>query len=71
MMTFMSLLPQRLWQTYASVKHYYAYARSSEFMHSTLMEALVWARVPGDVVFGIGVFAFVAFVFQAFRKRAH
>ena len=71
MMTFMSLLPQGLWQTYASVKHYYAYARSSEFMHSTLMEALVWARVPGDVVFGIGVFAFVAFVFQAFRKRAH
>jgi nitric oxide reductase subunit B len=69
MMTFLSLLPQGLWQTYASVKHYYAYARSAEFMHSTLMEALVWARVPGDVVFSIGVFAFVAFVFLAFRKK--
>jgi len=70
MMTFLSLLPQGLWQTYASVKHGYAYARSAEFIHSTLMEALVWARVPGDLVFGIGVFAFVAFVLQAFRKRA-
>jgi nitric oxide reductase subunit B len=31
------------------------------------MEALVWMRVPGDVVFGVGVFAFAAFVYQAFR----
>jgi nitric oxide reductase subunit B len=30
------------------------------------MEALVWARVPGDIVFSIGVFAFVWFVFRAF-----
>jgi len=70
MMTFLSLLPQGLWQTYASVKHGYAYARSADFMYGTLMEAFVWARVPGDLVFGIGVFAFVAFVLQAFRKRA-
>ncbi|MFN3239119.1 MAG: cbb3-type cytochrome c oxidase subunit I, partial [Pseudomonadales bacterium] len=69
MMTFLSLLPQGLWQTYASVKHYYAYARSAEFMHSNLMEAFVWARVPGDVVFAIGVFAFVLFVYQAFAGR--
>jgi len=68
MMTFLSLLPQGLWQTYASVKHYYAYARSADFMHSTLMEAFVWARVPGDIVFSIGTFAFLGFVFQAFRK---
>lgn len=66
MMTFLSLLPQGLWQTYASVKYYYAYARSAEFMHSALMEGLVWARVPGDVVFSVGVFAFALFVFQAF-----
>ena len=69
MMTFLSLLPQGLWQTYASIKHYYAYARSAEFMHSTLMESLVWARVPGDVVFSVGVFALALFVFQAFRDN--
>jgi nitric oxide reductase subunit B len=70
MMTFLSLLPQGLWQTYASIKHYYAYARTAEFMHSGLMEGLVWARVPGDIVFSIGVFAFAIFVVQAFLKKA-
>jgi nitric oxide reductase subunit B len=68
MMTLLSLLPQGLWQTYASIKHYYAYARSAEFMHSAVMEGLVWARVPGDIVFGIGVLAFALFVLQAFRN---
>ncbi|MCB1694027.1 MAG: nitric-oxide reductase large subunit, partial [Pseudomonadales bacterium] len=68
MMTFLSLLPEGLWQTYASIKHYYAYARTAEFMHSTLMEGLVWARVPGDIVFAVGVFAFALFVWQAFRN---
>ena len=67
MMTFLSLLPQGLWQTYNSIKHYYAFARSAEFMHSPLMEGLVWARVPGDVVFAVGVGAFALFVWQAFR----
>lgn len=69
MMTFLSLLPQGLWQTYAAIKHYYAFARSAEFMHSWVMEGLVWARVPGDVVFSIGVFALAIFVFQAFYRR--
>ena len=67
MMTFLSLLPQGLWQTYASVNEYYALARSAEFVHSGIMEGLVWARVPGDVVFAVGVFAFALFVWQAFR----
>jgi nitric oxide reductase subunit B len=30
------------------------------------METLVWMRVPGDLVFAVGVFAFAAFVAQAF-----
>jgi nitric oxide reductase subunit B len=35
------------------------------------MQALVWARVPGDIVFGVGALAFAAFMAQAFlRKRA-
>ena len=66
MMTFLSLLPQGLWQTYASISEYYALARSEEFMHSALMEGLVWARVPGDIVFAVGVFALALFVFRAF-----
>jgi len=66
MMTCLSLLPQGIWQTYASIEHGYAYARSAEFIHSPIMEGLVWARVPGDIVFSVGVFAFVWFVFRAF-----
>jgi nitric oxide reductase subunit B len=66
MMVFLSLLPQGLWQTYASFTHYYAYARSAEFIHSPVMQALVWARVPGDIMFGIGALAFAAFTVQAF-----
>ncbi|MCC6207175.1 MAG: nitric-oxide reductase large subunit [Gammaproteobacteria bacterium] len=66
MMTFLSLLPQGVLQTYASIEHGYSFARSAEFIHSPIMQMLVWARVPGDIVFSIGVFAFVWFVFRAF-----
>jgi nitric oxide reductase subunit B len=68
MMVFLSLLPQGLWQTYQSFTHGYAYARSAEVIHSPVMEALVWARVPGDIVFGIGALAFAAFVVLAFTS---
>jgi nitric oxide reductase subunit B len=73
MMVFLSLLPQGLWQTYASFTHDYAYARSAEVIHGPVMQALVWARVPGDVVFGVGALCFAAFVILAFlppRKAA-
>jgi nitric oxide reductase subunit B len=33
------------------------------------MQALVWARVPGDLVFSVGVAAFGAFVVRAFWSR--
>jgi nitric oxide reductase subunit B len=66
MMTFLSLLPQGVLQTYTSIEHGYAYARSAEFIHSPIMQALVWARVPGDVVFAFGVFAFAWFMLRAF-----
>jgi nitric oxide reductase subunit B len=71
MMVFGSLLPQGLLQTYASFSESYAYARSAEFVHSNVMEALVWARVPGDVVFSVGVFAFVLFVYRAFAEKTY
>ena len=66
MMVFLSLLPQGLWQTYASFTRDYAYARSAEVIQGPVMQALVWARVPGDLVFACGVLAFAAFVVQAF-----
>ena len=69
MMVFLSLFPQGLYQTYHSFTHDYAYARSAEVIHSPVMQALVWVRVPGDMVFTVGVFAFVWFVFKAFTAR--
>ncbi|MDI1226409.1 MAG: nitric-oxide reductase large subunit [bacterium] len=69
MMTFLSLLPQGVLQTYTSIEKGYSFARSAEFIHSPIMQAFVWARVPGDVVFSIGVFAFVWFVFRAFMQK--
>ena len=69
MMVFLSLLPAGLWQAYASFEHDYAYARSAEFLHSPIMQGLVWARVPGDIVFGIGALAFAGFMAQAFLAR--
>lgn len=69
MMLVMSLMPQGIWQAYHSYKVGYWYARSAEFMHSDLMENLVWARVPGDIVFGIGVLALTIFVVKLFWPR--
>lgn len=69
MMTFLSLLPQGVIQTYVSIEQGYWYARNAEFMHSPLMEGLVWARVPGDIVFAVGVVAFVWFVYRAFMPK--
>ena len=66
MMTFLSLLPQGIWQTYASASQGYYYARSAEFVQSSIMHFLVWMRVPGDVVFSVGVGAFAVFMYQAF-----
>lgn len=69
MMVFLSLFPQGLWQTYISFTQDYVTARSAETIHSPVMQALVWARVPGDIVFGIGALAFAAFAAQAFSQR--
>ena len=69
MMTFLSLLPQGLLQAHQSITVDYVSSRSAEFMQSDIMHALVWARVPGDVVFSIGVFAFALFVFKAFTAK--
>ncbi|WP_426370303.1 nitric-oxide reductase large subunit [Pseudocolwellia sp. HL-MZ7] len=67
MMTFLSLLPQGILQTYVSIEQGYSFARSAEFIQSPIMQTLVWARVPGDIVFSFGVVCFCWFVFKAFR----
>jgi nitric oxide reductase subunit B len=69
MMVFLSLFPQGLFQTYQSFTHDYAYARSAEIVHSPVMQALVWMRVPGDLVFTIGVVAFAIFMVRALFGR--
>lgn len=57
MMILFALLPAGLWQTYNASIHGYWFVRSADFIHSTVMETLVWARVPGDVIFAFGAFA--------------
>lgn len=69
MMTFLSLLPQGLYQAYQSITVDYVSSRSAEFMQSDIMHSFVWARVPGDVVFAVGVFAFALFVLKAFTAK--
>lgn len=69
MMVFLSLAPQGLYQTYQSFTHDYAYARSAEVIHGPIMQALVWARVPGDLVFTVGVMAFALFMVRALFVR--
>lgn len=68
LMLVLSLLPQGLWQAYNSYAHGYWFARSAEFIHSRIMEWLVWGRVPGDTVFAVGVAALLAFLLQLYRK---
>jgi len=65
MMVVLSLFPQGLYQTYQSFTRDYAFARSAEVIHSPVMQALVWARVPGDLVFTAGVLAFSLFMVKA------
>lgn len=54
MMVFLSLLPAGTYQAWASVSKGLWFARSAEFIHSPVMETLVWMRVPGDIVFAAG-----------------
>jgi nitric oxide reductase subunit B len=53
-MALMSLAPYGLLQVWAAIEHGYWYARSAEFIHQPIMHTLVWLRVPGDILFGLG-----------------
>jgi nitric oxide reductase subunit B len=58
-----SLLPIGLLQTWASVDQGYWYARSHEFLGTPLLQQFRWMRAPGDILFAIGEFIFVLFIF--------
>jgi len=67
-MVFMSLLPVGITQFFAVIENGYWFARSPEVIHSPLVETLVWMRVPGDVVFGIGGLFMGLFFFDIIKK---
>ena len=62
LMVFGSLLPQGIVQALVSFDRGYWHARTPEFMHSPLMETLVWLRVPGDIMFTLGVLLLLLFL---------
>nr|WP_153765881.1 nitric-oxide reductase large subunit [Endozoicomonas sp. OPT23] len=64
-MALMSLLPVGILQAVASYNESFWYARSAEFLHQPLIEQLVWWRVPGDILFGIGGGLLALFMFKA------
>ena len=69
MMVFMSLLPAGIYQAAASISEGLWYARSAEFVHSTVMETLVWLRVPGDIVFAVGCVYLAWFAVRLLRRE--
>jgi nitric oxide reductase subunit B len=74
MMVFLSLLPAGIYQAWASVSRGLWFARSPEIVHSPLMEALVWLRVPGDMVFAAGSVLLAVYALRLLerpRRSAH
>jgi nitric oxide reductase subunit B len=67
MMVFMSLVPAGIYQAWASITRGVWFARSPEVVHSTLMETFVWLRVPGDIVFSVGVLFLALFAVRLLR----
>ena len=70
MMVFLSLLPAGIYQAWASVSKGLWYARSVEVVHSSLMETLVWMRVPGDILFAVGAVFLAWYALRLLRRPA-
>ena len=64
-----SLLPVGLMQVHAAVSEGFWYARSAEFLQQPLMQLLVWLRMPGDIVFSVGVLLLALFVAKLWLGR--
>ncbi|MBI3284898.1 MAG: nitric-oxide reductase large subunit [Burkholderiales bacterium] len=68
MMVFMSLVPAGIYQASASISQGMWFARSPEIVHSKVMENLVWLRVPGDIVFALGVLFLACFALRLLAR---
>src|SRR5690606_28346738 len=64
LMALLTLLPLGTLQLFAAIEQGYWYARSELFMQQPIVATLVWARVPGGVVFGVGAVALAWFVIK-------
>ena len=64
MMVFGSLVPAGIYQAWASISEGMWFARSPEVVHSAAMEAFVWMRVPGDIVFAFGTLCLALFAWR-------
>ena len=69
-MALFSLFPYGLMQVHAAVSEGFWYARSAEFLQQPVMQLLVWMRMPGDVIFSIGVLLLVVFVAKLWLGKA-
>ncbi|WP_374353269.1 nitric-oxide reductase large subunit [Chitinimonas sp.] len=69
MMVFISLVPAGIYQAWASVSKGLWFARSPEIVHSDVMTMLVWLRVPGDIVFALGVLCLALFAIKLIGRR--
>lgn len=67
-MLVMSLLPVGIVQFFAVIENGYWFARSPEVIHSPLVETLVWMRMPGDIIFGLGGIFMGLFFFDIIKK---
>jgi nitric oxide reductase subunit B len=70
MMVFLSVLPAGIYQAWQSIDKGMWYARSPEVVHSSVMETLVWLRVPGDVVFACGALLLAWYALNLLRRPA-
>ncbi len=68
MMVFLSILPAGIYQAWASITKGMWYARSPAIVHSKVMEALVWMRVPGDIVFAAGAVLLAWYALSLLRR---
>jgi nitric oxide reductase subunit B len=66
LMVVLSMLPIGLMQAWAAIEHGTWYARSSEFLQTSLMQNLRWMRAFGDTIFAVGVGALGYFVLSLF-----
>ncbi|MGL6108470.1 MAG: cbb3-type cytochrome c oxidase subunit I, partial [Rubrivivax sp.] len=65
-MALLSLAPIGFLQVQAAITNGFWYARSAEFLQQPLLQTLVWMRMPGDVLFSVGVGLLAIFVLRRF-----